>query len=251
TCDTTHSVSHFVLGTFICIGMFVSYLPQHYKIISTASSEGFSPLFLLLGCLGAWSNVVNITVLQWDVMRCCTVVSFGTCLEHILGIIQIAVQWLMFVLVFILFMIYFPTRKKYIYQAMPRPLEGDGWRTSLLVAVLVTAHFTVCLLTTVLLLSANGASHSQTRYWAGVMGVFSMFVATVQYLPQIWKTWCAKTVGALSIIMMMIQTPGSFVFAYTLAAREGTNWTTWITYLVSGCLQGTLLVMCIIWDARE
>ncbi|KAI9598440.1 hypothetical protein BDF19DRAFT_234775 [Syncephalis fuscata] len=58
-------------------------------------------------------------------------------------------------------------------------------------------------------------------------------------------------VGALSIPMMLIQTPGSFVFVYTLASREGTNWTTWITYLVSGCLQGVLLSLCILWHRRE
>jgi hypothetical protein len=76
-CDTSHNWVNFSIGIFICLGMFVSYLPQHHKIISTGTSEGFSPLFLLLGSLGAWSNVVNIVILQWDVMRCCSVVVSG------------------------------------------------------------------------------------------------------------------------------------------------------------------------------
>lgn len=51
--------------------------------------------------------------------------------------------------------------------------------------------------------------------------------------------------------MMCIQTPGAFVFAYSLGSREGTNWTSWITFLVAGVMQGSLLLLCIIWRSRE
>ena len=44
--------------------------------------------------------------------------------------------------------------------------------------------------------------------------------------------------------MMCIQTPGSFVWAASLAARFGpSGWSAWGVYVVTGCLQGTLLVM--------
>lgn len=52
-------------------------------------------------------------------------------------------------------------------------------------------------------------------------------------------------VGALSITAMLMQTPGSFLFCYTIAMSPGTNFTSWITYFVGGCLQGTLLVLCL------
>lgn len=51
--------------------------------------------------------------------------------------------------------------------------------------------------------------------------------------------------------MMCIQTPGSFVWAISLASREGTKWSSWVTYVVTGCLQGCLLAMCIIWSWKE
>ena len=44
---------------------------------------------------------------------------------------------------------------------------------------------------------------------------------------------------------MLMQTPGSFIFCYTLALSPGINPSTWLTYLVTGCLQGILLTMCI------
>ncbi len=42
-----------------------------------------------------------------------------------------------------------------------------------------------------------------------------------------------------------MQTPGSFIFCYTLAVSPGVNASTWLTYLIGGFLQGTLLTFCI------
>lgn len=50
--------------------------------------------------------------------------------------------------------------------------------------------------------------------------------------------------------MMMMQTPGAALLTLSLALRPGANWTTWIVYAVTGCLQGTLLVMCIYYHYR-
>lgn len=50
--------------------------------------------------------------------------------------------------------------------------------------------------------------------------------------------------------MMCIQTPGSFVWVVSLASREGTDWSSWCTYLVTGVLQGGLLGMCLMWEAK-
>lgn len=51
--------------------------------------------------------------------------------------------------------------------------------------------------------------------------------------------------------MMCIQTPGSFVWAISLASREGTSWSSWMTYVVTGVLQGALLAMCVTWEIRD
>ena len=48
---------------------------------------------------------------------------------------------------------------------------------------------------------------------------------------------------------MCIQTPGSLVWAGSLAARLGTEgWSTWGVYVVTACLQGTLLVMAVYFE---
>lgn len=50
--------------------------------------------------------------------------------------------------------------------------------------------------------------------------------------------------------MMLMQTPGAALLTVSLALRPGANWTTWIVYAVTGCLQGTLLIMCIYYHFR-
>ena len=57
---------------------------------------------------------------------------------------------------------------------------------------------------------------------------------------------------SLSIPMMCIQTPGSFVFAASLAMRLGSSgWSAWGVYIVTGCLQGCLLFMGIKFELRD
>ncbi len=51
---------------------------------------------------------------------------------------------------------------------------------------------------------------------------------------------------------MCIQTPGSFVWVGSLAARFGwEGWSTWGIFLVTGVLQGILLVMAVGFEVKE
>lgn len=104
--------------------------------------------------------------------------------------------------------------------------------------------------------------------WARFLGLSAAACATVQYMPQLIHTYRTKLVGALSIPMMCIQSPGGILMVLSIALRPGTNWTSklsapssyvfsyprsigWITFAVAAVLQGTLLIMCIIWKYRQ
>jgi hypothetical protein len=91
----------------------------------------------------------------------------------------------------------------------------------------------------------------QLGIWANALGVTGTVLAAIQYIPQIWMTWKLGDVGSLSIPMMLIQTPGSFVWSGSLAARLGwAGWSIWGLFLVTGCLQGCLLVMGICFEVK-
>lgn len=86
------------LRSFIVVGILVSYLPQHLKIISRRSSRGLSPLFVLLGTVSGTASIANILTLPESTtdMACCKEIGSFPCAAALLGIAQIGVQWTCF-----------------------------------------------------------------------------------------------------------------------------------------------------------
>lgn len=85
--------------------------------------------------------------------------------------------------------------------------------------------------------------------WTNILGVMATVLAAIQYVPQIWTTYQLKHVGSLSIPMMCIQTPGGFLFAASLYARLGSaGWSTWVIYLITATMQGTVLALGIYYE---
>lgn len=356
TCHFQHDPTTMYLSIFILIGLLISYLPQHYRIISSKSSHGISPWFLLLGSISSASSLINVVTLQWGVVRCCRFISPGMCAESMLGVMQVFLQWACFNVVLILSLIYFPPDRKYVRVVPVESTTRDAspfdrvthysshflsrfllkrkinpfssnqsnkhlsahsrraslrrrtssfssvasdisssdsssfdpsnvlppsatrftpltlskeYTVSLILAIVVLLHFLSSLFITFCLLlslpkatigepSGTPPSHDGEhptirllRIWATCAGVVSLILACFQYLPQLRSTWKLKLVGSLSLSMMIIQTPGSFIFVYSLAVRPGVNWTTWIVYLVTGTLQGILLILCVAWKIRQ
>lgn len=209
--------------------------------------------------LGGWANLVNIALLQYDTLACCAEVSLGSCLENTLGIVQVFAIWLLFTIIFVLYLAYFPT------VPPPRTITGGGgggigtravlaerleqeWKEAVVVTWLSLAfHLSTLILSVVMM---KEASDVWVIFWAGIMGIFGTLTGVIQYVPQLISTWHSKSVGALSIFTMMIQAPGSFLLFLSLAVRPGTNWTTWLPYFVTGSFQSALLAMCLVWRAR-
>ena len=84
----------------------------------------------------------------------------------------------------------------------------------------------------------------RTQGWANLLGSAAGLLSTIQYLPQIWYTYQLGDIKSLSIVTMLIQVPGSFLWAFSLWQRVGGDgWSTWVVYIISGVLQGVLLSM--------
>lgn len=126
---------------------------------------------------------------------------------------------------------------------------NDFWQQAVAVVGICILHFAAVFIISVIML---GAYPQHLSIWANILGIMGSVLASIQYLPQIYTTWDKKSIGSFSIPMMCIQTPGSFVFAASLAVRLGKGgWSAWTVYLVTGFLQGILLVMAIIFALRE
>ena len=55
--------------------------------------------------------------------------------------------------------------------------------------------------------------------WSSFLGISATLLAAFQYFPQIKHTYTSKLVGALSIGMMVLQTPGAFLMAVSIGVR--------------------------------
>ncbi|KAJ5155457.1 hypothetical protein N7492_008260 [Penicillium capsulatum] len=239
-----------VLSVLIIIGILASYLPQHVRIISRRSSFGISPYFVLLGVTSGTSAFTNILVFpktSHDV-GCCHEISGAACFASLLGVFQMGMQWLCFFSILLLFVIYFPRATSPTDPVVPVSSTANTptYRTALSVTAICILHAVVTLIISVAFAVRNPAA---LPTWANFLGILAAILASIQYFPQIYTTLRLRCIGSLSIPMMCIQTPGSLVWAASLAAREGIKgWSIWGVLVVTACLQGTLLVMAIYFE---
>lgn len=206
--------------------------------------------------------------MQFGIIRCCRFFSFGGCLEMTAGVVQVGLQWLFFTLIFVLYILYYPPHLKYITPAsdpehptskhIKHAQRTEEWQSSVILAWVTFGHFAVIVIISLYLLLTSQPPPMQNQplpqrlsSWATFLGVSSALLAAIQYAPQIIHTYRMKLVGALSIVMMMIQSPGAVLMVLSIALRPDTNWTSWITFAVAGVMQGTLLIMCICWKFRQ
>ncbi|KAM7219010.1 hypothetical protein V8F06_005602 [Rhypophila decipiens] len=253
TCDKLRDVSiiNLIVSIFIVVGMLVSYLPQHFRIIKRGTSEGISPWFVLLGTTSATSAFANILLLpqsRHDIACCKTVETFH-CAAGLLGIAQLGVQWISFSFIFVLFLVFFrynpaedPENEAELEEDQPR------WQTALMVASLTLLHGLAVIVVTGILTTV-APQHLGT--WAASLGVMAALLAGVQYIPQIYTTYHLKHVGSLSIPMMCMQTPGGFLFAASLGARLGwAGWSSWGIFVLTASMQGILLYLAIYYEIQ-
>lgn len=122
-------------------------------------------------------------------------------------------------------------------------------------AIIVTTAILVALFATGLTsLATVAAFPHHTQNLANALGTIAGILSGVQYIPQIYFTWRLKDVKSLSVVTMLIQVPGAFLFAFSLWLRVGwEGWSAWVIYVVTGILQAILLSLAIIYwfEARK
>ncbi|KAJ9111682.1 hypothetical protein QFC19_001041 [Naganishia cerealis] len=261
-CPENTDVAGALLSATICAGIVLSYLPQLVRITRKS------------------------------------------CIWNLLGLAQVTLQWLLFSLVFILYMVYFPAHLKYC-RTLPLPAtdendallassrssvrsvapagrgsterepllgsaDGDSivkgragngveygttaeWKVAVILAFVVAIHLALLTVLAITLLAflPTHPPHPLLHSYARFLGLSSAFLAITQYAPQLVHTYRTRLVGALSIETMIIQVPGSVLFVGSLVGRQGVEWSTWLTYAVTGGMQAALLVMCIVWKQRQ
>ena len=149
----------------------------------------------------------------------------------------------------LLFLVFFPRSAD--ADAEQQDTALPTWKEAVIVLALSLAFFVFAFLGSVIFVYA---APSHLRGWANFLGLLATTLAAIQYIPQILTTWKLQETGSLSVPMMIIQTPGSFVFAASLAVRLGpAGWSAWGLFIFTGLLQGVLLGMSLwfMWRDRQ
>jgi uncharacterized protein with PQ loop repeat len=143
-----------------------------------------------------------------------------------------------------LFLIYFPTEPDLVSSAASiTSTAPPKRRDAVFVGVATLLALLVVGITSIAMVSSYP---HHTQGWANFLGIVAGALSAIQYLPQIYYTYKIGDVKSLSIVTMLIQVPGAFVFAFSLWLRVGwEGWSTWLVYVVTGCLQGGLLALAI------
>lgn len=232
------SVANFIFSLLITFGIFVSYLPQYFRIYKKKTSEGLSVNFLFLGSCSLIFTLTNIILISSRARYCCRVgaLSLFNCLNSQLNLLQIGLQCTCAIMILVLVLTI--TRGSVLQ-------DKEEYARIVTVGRWVVFHGVISLIQIV---TAFATKRLVLLALAQFNGLMSTLLTIIKYVPQIVTTYKLKHPGTLSIGMMCIQTPGGFVFTATLYFTKGLHWSSWVSYFVAALLQGSLLVLCIYYE---
>ncbi|KAF3171314.1 hypothetical protein TWF225_005464 [Orbilia oligospora] len=257
-CDELKSPSttSFVISCGLIFWTIASYIPQYARIIRRQSAEGLSTLYILLGASSGVCAVANILVLpssQVD-MGCCRSNDTYPCIAGLLGMVQVINGVACFWGVMFLY-IYYAREEAEAERTGRRPSMASQMRTYRRARKAWFVLFFVFAWALFILLISAIIMHRFPWYaqnWADFLGVLVAALACTQWLPQVFTTWHLGHLGSLSVAMLALSTPSTWIFGFSLISRVGfAGWSAWIVYVLVGTMQLILIGTAIFFAIRD
>lgn len=204
-------------------------------MIKSKQATGISELSLFILNIGNLCLACNSLILNWWKFECYQYCGFFLCSGNLLAFYQILVGWL---IVFPLYIIFVK------YKLRDETVSKKSWffRFSYLISYLVF------FLVVVLLLIIEKFTNNDTNVFdviAYILGIFSMIASGIVWVPQIVKLIRTQEKGGLSLLMFIIQTPGSAIIIIFQAILNKQNWSTWLSYVFTLAEQLTIVILLI------
>jgi len=247
-CYNAPSIVSLVLAIFLILATFASYIPQIVAIIRAKSSAGLSAVSLATGLVSGLLTLINTGVLNWQRILCCRNNDLPAyqCLGNNLVIQQVAAGPFCIGVVYLFYLIYFDHSD--LQDNFKESLK-EYKRALALFAVALVLPIILGTIAFILYYGAFLTSIEVFRY-AQAIGIISAILVFFQWAPQIYVTWKNGNGGVLSLAMLFLQCPGSFlVVGFQLSA--GSDWTSWVPYGVAGCQQVILITILVYFKWRD
>jgi len=229
------------LGVMLAIGSVISVIPQHIKIWKTGSVVGLSFVWMFLGNINQFSSVTNAVVMKFPQIQACDFVGTEQCAPSLLTLVQLVILWMVSFPIYIWFLV-FSSRKT---------LERREWLSSRILFVVLVVFILSMIGAAAIILMNFGDCDSITLGFAYFMGILSTVVTFIQWAPQIYSTYKTKSVGSFSILMLMIQAPGSMIILFFFIFISHESVSTWLSYVSAIIQQIILLIMLFYYDRKS
>jgi uncharacterized protein with PQ loop repeat len=250
-----------LLATMFTIALIIIYLPQLAKIRRTKSSVGISTWYMFLGHTAALLTAVNSLIFYINGWSECS--GFINCVEEFVGYGLIVVQWILFFIMYVMFIIYLHRPDDLVKPALlNQGVSRSEFNRGLFGLSIVISL--VALTITILSLYKNewhyriDDKNNGLTVWSSILEIIILVFFLLHYIPQIYECWRIKSPGSISLITLGIMCPGTFAWTAYLALqgdftnnKDTSNPMVWIPYLIVGVMQGVLLGMGIYYDRKN
>jgi uncharacterized protein with PQ loop repeat len=243
-----------VIGIVFTVLTFMVYLPQIVELILFRHTVGVSFFSVWIANMNGFAGCWNIWMLNAYALKICHRDSLD-CTNNILAVLQISLSWWMPLITYVTFLCCFvderivPNPRKRLKVLPP---TTDKWKLRqwwlIIFWTIVYAIFMIALFAIYIPLAINyGIKATPTLTYAYVVGYISAALNVVQWLPQIVTTIRKKSSGSLSVLGVLLMTPGNFAQAgWLIAANQDV--TTWITLMIAGMQMITLFLLLVYYD---
>jgi len=258
-------LSMLTLGIVYLVAVFITYVFQYGKIIHSKSVKGISSKFIIIGNLASVTSFMNSLVFYFVVLSDCPQLDLVECLNHSLGLFQIASQFLCFLILYGLYVFYYQPPTLRDFGVSYRNSDGygslnndseDRFSVEVRCSRYACLHLGVSLLVnaglaslTVGLLSLNnwhGYEEDTVIAYGRTLGILSVIAVGMQYGPQMIKLYETKEPGSISAVTYLLLTTGNFISFFYLIMQDSADVTTWLPYLFSFCCQAVIVVQ-VVW----
>jgi len=227
------------IGIFLWFMTFVTFAPQILLLIIGRSNKGVDLYSALSNAITTMLTVFNTVCSFWKSFYCCTGVTPWQCFQLLIAFIQIFSVWLCVHAIYILAVMYWPESKS-IEQIQ------ETNRGKLIHRSLFSLYFIVTVIVYVLCILLNSFFYPTSYVYTitnGVIGILASITCAITWMPQIYTSYTLKTHGSLSVIMLLIQFPGTFLLIY-FYIKEGASVLVWMSQVVSAFMTLIVLFLC-------
>jgi len=223
-----------VLGVFLWFVTAASVIPSIMKPVKKKSTEGMSPMTLLLTNVQQTCTVVNTVLMKSPQLKACSMYPWG-CQPTLITLYQTATAWILLFFVF-------PTVVWYPFPAD----EQTRKRNSKLWRIQQVTCFGLVGVTTLWALVAD--CPRDLAIVGKLFGYASSILMIFRFAPQLKTSCVTRTAGSISYITYVVIGIGGFLMTYFQIFASKEHITTWLPVFVGNCFQTAIVLTCAFFD---